>query len=131
MVVAIAGRRLNVLLGAAALGGRGLGGHLGHCGGRAESSVTLHFRRSKVHASETGSDSIPLSAGGLLTTLLVSARGLLATGRLAAFGLSAIFFCRFSLRARVRSSSFYSDYRVNKEANSGGLKSSSIQLVFY
>lgn len=55
---------------------------------------------------ETRSDFIPLSAAGLLTTLLVSARGLLATGRFAAFGLSAIFFCRFSLRARVRSSSF-------------------------
>lgn len=65
-------------------------------------------------ASERGSDSVPLSAGGgLLTTPLVSARGLLA-----AFGLSAIFLCRFSLRARVRSSSFYTHHQVDREVSS-------------
>lgn len=55
---------------------------------------------------------IPLSMTGSLITLLVSASGslgLLTIGLFAAFGLSAIFFCRFSLRARVRSNSFCLD----------------------
>lgn len=66
-------------------------------------------------ASERGSDSVPLSVGGgLLATPLVSARGLLA-----AFGLSAIFLCRFSLRARVRSSSFCTHHQVDREVSSG------------
>lgn len=52
---------------------------------------------------------LPLSMTGSLITLLVSVSGSLALLTIclfAAFGLSAIFFCKFSLRALVRSSSF-------------------------
>lgn len=49
---------------------------------------------------------LPLSMTGSLIALFVSASGLFTICLFAAFGLSAIFFWRFSLRARVRSNSF-------------------------
>lgn len=63
-------------------------------------------RRFEGDGLEEGS---AFSIVGSLMTLFVSISGslvLLAIGRLAAVGLSAIFLCRFSLRARVRSNSF-------------------------
>lgn len=62
------------------------------------------------HATKKFNKTEPFSMAGTLMTLFVSARGslvLFAIGRLAAVGLSAIFLCKFSLRARVRSNSFW------------------------
>ena len=53
---------------------------------------------------------LPFSMMGSVNRLLVSANGsllLFAMGLFAAVGRSAIFFCRFSRRARVRSNNFW------------------------
>lgn len=74
--------------------------------GKYKSRVEMLLQSMSQHTLIRRKGFLPLSTAGLLRTLLVSASGLLAIGLFVAFGLSASFFCRFSLRARVRSSSF-------------------------